>query len=273
MTLRFEVNQAEAFRRGINVPKSTCHLDVDPTKLSPTERNLIAMRLEGIDVCQLDESGRKMRRNPQNGQILHADDETGDLLRVVADLPTLDALLESVKENQKYVMLQFTVKPLHDSDWSGIHDAQVDDKVTVIHCKAGPGRNLPAVRAGQTYAYRGKYPARFVMPGDTTAAAMPVFSVYEVEDGLSSYEVQATLLDKAGKEIVWVKIEFWPVLKCGGFRLPPTANVGHVLKNAATVHAEDGKQYRLTNVHHCTAFHLMSPDKAHIEFDFEPIES
>jgi hypothetical protein len=272
MTLRFEVNQAEAFRRGVNVPKSTCHLDVDPSKLPPTERNLIAIRLEGIDVCQLDESGRKMRRSPRNAPAIDADDETGDMVRILANLPTLEALMDAVKENQKNVMLQFTVKPLHDSDWSGLHDAQVDDKMTVIHCKAGPGRKLPAVKADRSYAYLGKYPARFVMPGDTTAAGMPVFSVYEIKDASEVDEVEATVLDKAGKEIGCFLMQLLPVLKCGDFRLPCTANVGQIVKNAATVQTQDGKQYRLTNVHRCNALHLMSPDKAHIEFDFEPIE-
>jgi hypothetical protein len=272
MTLRFEVNQAEAFRLGVNVPKSTCHLDVDPSKVSPTERNLIAIRLQGIDVCQLDECGQKVRRSPQNTSTTDADDAKGDTVRIVANLPTFKALMEAVKENQKQVMLQFTVKPLHDSDWKGIHDAQIDDWVTVIHCKAAPGRNLPAVKAGQIYAYRGKYPARFVLPGDTTAAGMPVFSVYEVIDASQCQEVQATLLEKAGKEIGCVVMQLWPVLKCGGFRLPSSANVGQTVKNAATCQTEDGKQYRLTNVHRCNALHVMSPDQAHIEFDFEPIE-
>ncbi len=272
MTLRFEVNQAEAFRRGVNVPKSTCHLDVDPSKLPATERNLIAIRLEGIDVCQLDESGRKVRRSPHDTPGIDARDETGDMVRIVANLPTFEALMEAVKENQKHVMLQFTVKPLHDRDWNGIHDAQIDDKMTVIHCKAAPGRKLPPVKAGRIYAYWGKYPARFVMPGDTTAEGMPVFSVDGIQDGSQCDEVEATLLDNAGKEIGCYIMQLCPILKCGDFRLPSTANVGQIVKNAATIQTDGGKEYRLTNVHRCNAMHLMSPEKAHIEFDFEPIE-
>ncbi len=272
MTLRFEVNQAEAFRRGVNVPKSTCHLDVDPSKLSPTERNLIAIRLQGIDVCQLDECGQKVRRNPQNTPTTDADGETGDMVRIVANLPTLEALLEAVKANQRIVPLEFTVKPLHDSDWSGIHDASVDDKMTVIHCKAAPGRTLPDVKAGRIYAYRGKYPARFVMPGDTTAAGMPVFSVYEIRDASESELKEGTLLDKAGIEIGCFPMQFFPILKRGDFRMPSNANVGQTVKNAATVQTQDGKRYRLTKIWRCNAFHLMSPDQPHIEFYFEPIE-
>lgn len=54
MTLRFEVDQAEAFRQGVNVPKSTNHLDIDPSKLPPDKRGLIADRLVGIDVMMLE---------------------------------------------------------------------------------------------------------------------------------------------------------------------------------------------------------------------------
>jgi hypothetical protein len=43
-------------------------------------------------------------------------------------------------------MTQFEVKPLHDSNWHGIHDVIVGDaaKMEVIHCKAGPGKTLPS---------------------------------------------------------------------------------------------------------------------------------
>lgn len=50
MTLRVEINQAEAFRRGIDAPKSIAHVEVDPSKLDTATRNLIADHLSGIDL-------------------------------------------------------------------------------------------------------------------------------------------------------------------------------------------------------------------------------
>jgi hypothetical protein len=90
MTLRFEVDQADAFRRGINIPKSTIHLDVDPSKLSAEERNLIADRLNGIDVCKLVLNPASPDFSPiKSGERIRAKD------------PTYDALMAAVKEDAK----------------------------------------------------------------------------------------------------------------------------------------------------------------------------
>jgi hypothetical protein len=53
MKLRFEVDQAEAFRKGIDAPNSIVTIEVDPSPLPPDIRKLIADRLFGIEVCQL----------------------------------------------------------------------------------------------------------------------------------------------------------------------------------------------------------------------------
>lgn len=50
MKLRFEVNQAEAFRRGIDCPKSRCVLEVNPDEINKDVRALIADHMLGIDV-------------------------------------------------------------------------------------------------------------------------------------------------------------------------------------------------------------------------------
>ena len=92
MTLRFEVDQADAFRRGINIPKSTIHLDVDPSKLSPEERNLIADRLNGIDVC-------KLVLNPTSPNFSSKKSDE----RIQAKDPTYEALLAAVKEDAKKI--------------------------------------------------------------------------------------------------------------------------------------------------------------------------
>jgi hypothetical protein len=104
MVLRFEVNQAEAFRQGIDVEKSTNHLNVDPSKLSQEDRNLIADRLEGIDVCELDEEGQKLfHEKPVKNPITNWLEHEQTPARIEAKLPTFEALMEAIRENEKKV--------------------------------------------------------------------------------------------------------------------------------------------------------------------------
>lgn len=91
MKLRFEVDQAEAFRQGVDVPKSIVTVEVDPSKLSQEQRNLIADRLDGIDVCVL--AGF---RDGKPIKIL----VDGKPVRMLVKLPTFESLMEAVIENQ-----------------------------------------------------------------------------------------------------------------------------------------------------------------------------
>ena len=92
MKLRFEVDQRESFRQGIDVPKSIVTIDVNPAELSQVQRNLIADRLSGsgIDVCQLAciTDGRLPK------------DQHGNPLRIKAKLPTFESLMEAIAEDQ-----------------------------------------------------------------------------------------------------------------------------------------------------------------------------
>ena len=84
MKLRFEVNQAEAFRRGIDVPKSIVTVEANPVALSERDRHLIADRLIGIDVHQVFmHEGRVVRSG----------------CRITANEPTFDALMEAIRQN------------------------------------------------------------------------------------------------------------------------------------------------------------------------------
>ena len=98
MVLRFEVNQAEAFRQGVDVPKSTNHLDVNPAELSQEDRNLIADRLNGIDVTQLVFSASEKKGFRQASE-----DWAPQFYRIVAKLPTLESLMEAIRANQAEV--------------------------------------------------------------------------------------------------------------------------------------------------------------------------
>ena len=93
MKLRFDVDQAEALRRGIDCPKSIVTIEVNPAELSQEERNLIADRMDGIDVCVLGDSGQQMRSMSKLGYPR----------RIVAELPTFEALMDAIRENEKGV--------------------------------------------------------------------------------------------------------------------------------------------------------------------------
>ncbi len=96
MQLRFRVNQAEAFRQGINAPKSIITVDVEPAKIPLEERNLLADRMDGIDVYRgcIDDEGRV---RPMGGLSFDRKDYL-----VEAMLPTYKALIEAVrKDNEK----------------------------------------------------------------------------------------------------------------------------------------------------------------------------
>lgn len=86
MNLRFEIDQAECFRRGINTPKSIVTIDVDPANLDPTERGMIADRLNGIDVYKLALDGIGQRYN--------------SLLRIKANTPDYAGLIEAIWANE-----------------------------------------------------------------------------------------------------------------------------------------------------------------------------
>jgi hypothetical protein len=95
MKLRFEVDQAEAFRQGIDVPKSIVTIEVNPADLSQKQRDLIADRLDGIDVCQL----AGVLGGVLDGKPLR--DRNGKPFRIMAKLPTFESLMEAIAEDEQ----------------------------------------------------------------------------------------------------------------------------------------------------------------------------
>jgi hypothetical protein len=67
-------------------------LQVDPASLSQEDRDLIANRLEGIDVCLLWLNS--------NGDC-HRVNQDGEPVHVMTLEPTLEALMQAVRENEK----------------------------------------------------------------------------------------------------------------------------------------------------------------------------
>ena len=102
MKLRFEVDQAECFRKGIDCPKSIVTIEVDPAKLPQAQRDLIAERLNGIDVFKLDLTGVMCWENGFPKLIKGAKHEYYQTsTRVKAAEPTLEALLDAVEADEK----------------------------------------------------------------------------------------------------------------------------------------------------------------------------
>lgn len=100
MKLRFEVDQAECFRKGIDCPKSIVTIEVDPAKIPADERNLIADRLGGIDVLETF----AMPAMSEDGLVLNGDKWAVARMvdkRIKAEEPTYKALIKAVRENDK----------------------------------------------------------------------------------------------------------------------------------------------------------------------------
>jgi hypothetical protein len=103
MKLRFEIDQAECFRKGIDTPKSIITIEVDPAKIPINERNLIADRLDGIDVCELVFAlGKKYKSHYQPPPHI-GPCETGQPNRILAKTPDYAGLIEAIQENQKEI--------------------------------------------------------------------------------------------------------------------------------------------------------------------------
>ena len=91
------------------------------------------------------------------------------------------------------------------------------------------------------------------------------------EDGANEYfESQAILLDTVGQHLATVQASLTPKLRCGGFRLPSSADVSLILASVASLKMSDGRQFQLKNLRRCTGVHSTNADQPHIEFDFVP---
>lgn len=98
MKLRFEVDQAEAFRRGIDCPKSIVTVEVDPSTLSEDQRNMIADRMIGIDVQRLTVKGGGYS-GFMSGRYWQEPELTQANCRIKAPEPTFEALIKAIAED------------------------------------------------------------------------------------------------------------------------------------------------------------------------------
>ena len=131
MKLRFEINQADASRQGIDVQTPVVCIEVRRSTLSPEQQRLIAERLDGADLLQLHYDPGTQR--PQKTYYVDTSSETPKYrpVRIQASEPTFDAMMRAIEANE----------------------AQV----------APARRRIPRPPKGQLSSSRGKKPAR--VPG------------------------------------------------------------------------------------------------------------
>ena len=112
LKVRFDVNQAEAYRLGFECPKPTVTLTISALSLSATHRAYLADRMVGADVCEAilradGSRGPAVVWQPQ----MFGDSRAKALpCRLVASLPTLDALLEALEEDESRVAEQHRLR-------------------------------------------------------------------------------------------------------------------------------------------------------------------
>jgi hypothetical protein len=90
MKLRFKLDQAEALRQGVDAPTSVVTIEIDPKKLSQEDRNLLADRMDGIDVRQ------RLWSYACKESYVSTD-------HITANLATFEALMTAVHANEQKV--------------------------------------------------------------------------------------------------------------------------------------------------------------------------
>ncbi len=104
--VRFDLNLAERTRRGKDTPEPTTTLELDLAQLEEGDRGLLTRRLERgrddvFDVCRLKWDGTKELRRPTLQEGLADFYAVQFPVRIQATEPTVEGLLEAVREDFK----------------------------------------------------------------------------------------------------------------------------------------------------------------------------
>ena len=102
MKLRFEVDQAAAFRRGLDCPKSIVSIDVDPSSLPAEQRNLLADRMQGIDILKLFYSDGEVLKGHPLKELFAT---TIEPRRIVAEAPSFEGMMAAVRQNEHDIQM------------------------------------------------------------------------------------------------------------------------------------------------------------------------
>jgi len=100
MKIRFAVDQAEAFRQGIDCPKSIVTIEINPSELESETRELLADRMQGIDVLELFYDDGELVKGQPFRELLAVPAEPR---RIFASAPTFEALMDAVQWNESVV--------------------------------------------------------------------------------------------------------------------------------------------------------------------------
>jgi hypothetical protein len=131
MKLRFEVDQADSFRRGIDRPKSIVSIDVNPADVPDEVRSLIANHLVGIDVLQFFYHNGEVIKGYPIRELSYTSREP---TRIVAKAANMDGLVAAIKANDSFIQrieesfnrpIQFRLidkPPKNEADFAFISD-------------------------------------------------------------------------------------------------------------------------------------------------------
>ena len=100
MKLRFEVDQADSFRRGIDRSKSIVSIDVNPADLPEDARSLIADHLVGIDLLQFFYHNGEVIKGYPIKELSYTSHEPK---RIIARAANIEALIEAIKANDSFI--------------------------------------------------------------------------------------------------------------------------------------------------------------------------
>ena len=147
MKLRFEVDQADSFRRGIDRAKSIVSIEVNPADLSEDIRSLIAEHLVGIDLLQFFyHNGDVIKGYP----IMELTYTSREPRRIVAKAVNIEAVCEAIRANDDFIArikatfnhpVQFRLidkPPKNEGDFALISDqrpAQIQELLAAIRHK------------------------------------------------------------------------------------------------------------------------------------------
>jgi hypothetical protein len=100
MKLRFEIDQAESFRRGIDRPKSIVSIEVNPADIPEESRSVIADHLAGIDVLKFFYHDGDVIKGYPIKELSYTSQEPK---RIVAKGASLEALISAIRANDEFI--------------------------------------------------------------------------------------------------------------------------------------------------------------------------
>jgi hypothetical protein len=100
MKLRFKVDQADAFRRGIDRPKSIVSIEVNPADIAEEARSLIADHLVGIDVLEFFYDNGDVIKGFPIKELCYTSREPK---HIVAAAVNVESLVAAIRANNQFI--------------------------------------------------------------------------------------------------------------------------------------------------------------------------